>query len=98
MKTKVRRWAEKYYKEPKKRVPVYLGSGTVFIFPSRSAPLDRMHVVSVYERETPKGKILKEAVCSCEAFYHNGEDKCPHVVNLLAQIREAENKLISRGS
>ena len=96
MKSKVRRWAERYYREPLKRQPVFLGVGMVSIFPSRSDPLTRMHVVAQTKRVTPGGKTLVEYVCSCEAFYHNAEDLCPHVIGLRNQIMEGEAKLLKK--
>jgi hypothetical protein len=89
MKSRARRFIEKQWhgannsgvKNPKK--PFWVGEGNVFIFPSRSGEFSH-HVVTRTIRKTPKNSYV-EWSCSCPAWYHSEEDKCPHVAQASQQ-------------
>jgi hypothetical protein len=85
MKSKARRQIEKWVKTGL-REPVYIAQGLVFMMPSRS----RDHnLVTWLQRPLPSGRISEEWACSCEAWFYNEHDDCPHIREIKRQIEEA---------
>ena len=97
MKTKVRRIIDKWVdqKQPWERKPIYIGEGSVFMFPSASLDRTSGYPVAWVRRTLPSGKIVDEFLCGCLGFWFSTEDSCRHIKALQTQIASGKEKMLA---
>lgn len=91
MKSKARRTLDKWKDLPyRDKMPTYLGSGEVFIFPAFEQGVTH-YLVTRTVRQTPK-RTFVEWSCACKGFgwSQKEEDECHHVEQLKEEWEAAQ--------